>query len=237
MNLLHACCSRKCMWPCILPKGKETITNPEMTSNGDPDRLSNLPDAVLITILSLLKARDGVQTCVLSKRWRNLWAFVPFLDFNCDDFVAGRNVTEFRNLSDILSFSDVERFQNFVSTYLRLRDNSTDVHSFSLRHTKYGCNSEIWGLNRMWAGLDRMWIRYALKHNVKKLALYGHDCIDLPDTLFTSESLEVLSMDLIYANNCELIFSIHFPSTDIFEMCSSFSLGRNTISGFWVPCP
>ncbi|KAF7050123.1 hypothetical protein CFC21_058529 [Triticum aestivum] len=46
------------------------------------DRLSDLTDCLLHAILSRLKARQVVQTCVLSSRWRRLWLAVPCLDID-----------------------------------------------------------------------------------------------------------------------------------------------------------
>ncbi|KAL6652704.1 hypothetical protein ACP70R_011629 [Stipagrostis hirtigluma subsp. patula] len=46
------------------------------------DRLSSLPDALLHTIMSFLKARQAVQTCVLSRRWVDLWCTMPCLDID-----------------------------------------------------------------------------------------------------------------------------------------------------------
>ncbi|CAN1836910.1 Putative F-box/LRR-repeat protein At5g02930 [Linum perenne] len=55
------------------------------------DRLSDLPDSVLHHILSFLDTKSSVQTCILSRRWRSLWKYVPVLTFsksslrsNCD---------------------------------------------------------------------------------------------------------------------------------------------------------
>ncbi|KAK8447978.1 hypothetical protein SEVIR_8G190600v4 [Setaria viridis] len=53
---------------------------------GDQDRLSTLPDCLLHVIMSSLKARQAVQTCVLSTRWRDLWLSVPCLDVDLDEF-------------------------------------------------------------------------------------------------------------------------------------------------------
>nr|XP_009772744.1 PREDICTED: F-box/LRR-repeat protein At3g26922-like [Nicotiana sylvestris] len=54
-------------------------------ARGDRDRLSDLPDAILIHILSMLSESDNkliVRSSVLSKRWRFLWKAVPIsLDF------------------------------------------------------------------------------------------------------------------------------------------------------------
>ncbi|CAD6341488.1 unnamed protein product [Miscanthus lutarioriparius] len=56
------------------------------SSTGGPDRLSSLPDCLLHTIMSFLQARQAVQTCMLSTRWRHLWRSVPCLDIDFDEF-------------------------------------------------------------------------------------------------------------------------------------------------------
>jgi hypothetical protein len=76
------------------------------------DRLSDLPDCVLIYILSFLKTENTVQTCILSTRWKHLWKRIPKLLL--------RSSTLFR-LED-------EKFLTFVSKILTLRDNSAALH-------------------------------------------------------------------------------------------------------------
>ncbi|KFK44981.1 hypothetical protein AALP_AA1G328600 [Arabis alpina] len=46
------------------------------------DNISQLPDALLLRILSLLPAKDVVATLVLSKRWQPLWSLVPKLIYD-----------------------------------------------------------------------------------------------------------------------------------------------------------
>jgi len=76
------------------------------------DRLSDLPDSVLIYILSFLKTENAVQTCILSTRWKHLWKRIPK--------ILLRSSTLFR-------WED-ERFFTFVSKILTLRDNSAALH-------------------------------------------------------------------------------------------------------------
>ncbi|KAL3634826.1 hypothetical protein CASFOL_021880 [Castilleja foliolosa] len=50
------------------------------------DRLSQLPQPILHSILSLLSQRDAIRTCVLSKSWRYLWHGRLNVEFRHDDY-------------------------------------------------------------------------------------------------------------------------------------------------------
>ncbi|PNT69700.1 hypothetical protein BRADI_3g60240v3, partial [Brachypodium distachyon] len=50
------------------------------------DRLSELPDCLLLDILSRVGSRLAVQTSPLSRRWRHLWRDVPCADVDERDF-------------------------------------------------------------------------------------------------------------------------------------------------------
>ncbi|CAN0879292.1 Putative F-box/LRR-repeat protein At3g28410 [Linum grandiflorum] len=79
------------------------------------DRLSNLPQAVLLHILSLMKTKTVVQTSVMSRRWRFVWQNVPVLEFDVSDFD-----------------DSFKRFNVFVDKVLSLRsDIQNDIERIS----------------------------------------------------------------------------------------------------------
>lgn len=104
------------------------------------DLLSDLPDCVLLHILSFLTTKDALQTCILSKRWNHLWKHLPTLTIHSSHFKY------------------VKVFNKFVSRILSLRDNSTALHALDFHH--YGI-VEIRLLKRI--------IKYAVSHNVQRL--------------------------------------------------------------------
>jgi len=71
------------------------------------DRLSSLPDCLIHHIMSFMKARQVVQTCVLSTRWKHLWRSVPCLDIDQDEFKTDEG-----------SDHDWEKFEDFTDHLL-----------------------------------------------------------------------------------------------------------------------
>ncbi|KAK1665713.1 hypothetical protein QYE76_053872 [Lolium multiflorum] len=63
-------------------------------SHAGRDRLSDLPDCLLHSVLSSLGSRQVVQTSLLSRRWRHLWRSVPCLDVDQRDFILEESEPE-----------------------------------------------------------------------------------------------------------------------------------------------
>ncbi|KAG8046918.1 hypothetical protein GUJ93_ZPchr0008g12708 [Zizania palustris] len=78
------------------------------------DRLSGLPDEMLHHIISFLSAQEVARTCLLSKRWKELWTSAPCLDIRIDQFG-----------------NDRVRFSSFVENLLLFRA-PTSLHAFRL---------------------------------------------------------------------------------------------------------
>ncbi|KAI9083139.1 hypothetical protein K1719_034872 [Acacia pycnantha] len=54
----------------------------KMAEFEDLDFISNLPNEILLTILSLLPVDEAVRTSILSKTWLSMWKNTPHLDLN-----------------------------------------------------------------------------------------------------------------------------------------------------------
>ncbi|EOA27246.1 hypothetical protein CARUB_v10023365mg [Capsella rubella] len=59
------------------------------------DRISGLPNELLVKILSSLPTKEVVSTSVLSKRWEFLWMWVPKLKFGMNHYEADLPIRDF----------------------------------------------------------------------------------------------------------------------------------------------
>ncbi|KAK1372663.1 hypothetical protein POM88_028856 [Heracleum sosnowskyi] len=80
------------------------------------DRISKLPDELLCRILSELDSGEAVQTCVLSKRWVNVWTTLPCLNYAPN-----------QRLGDVYYYSE-----NFVTNFLKYRDQQSVITTFKV---------------------------------------------------------------------------------------------------------
>lgn len=121
----------------------------------------------------------AVQTCVLSKRWKNIWMSLPFIKSRCTSFREGRVI----NLSET-----VNRFQNFVDKVFELRDQS-DIQMVRLGFAILN-DTSVETLNR--------WILAAVNHSVQILSMcvnyYFKSGYEIPHQLLNSKSLKSLGL-------------------------------------------
>jgi hypothetical protein len=110
------------------------------TDDGKQDRLSDLPDSVVLHILSFINTKEAVQTCILSKRWKNLWKFLTTLTFSTRHFQT------------------VRPFTKFVSHVLSHRDDSTALQALNFHRAG---NVEPYLLKKI--------VKYAVSHSVQWL--------------------------------------------------------------------
>ncbi|KAL3620463.1 hypothetical protein CASFOL_035375 [Castilleja foliolosa] len=152
-------------------KDGETISNKRMKGMSI-DRLSALPDGLLLHILSFLNidVKKTAVTSVLSKRWQFLWNELPELTFSDYSW-------------------DVGKARDLVSWVNR---------TIILRSGSYLKKFEVSFLYDECYALDvNVWVRFAVKNNVKELTLRLHSgryFYTLPQVLYSNSSLTCLCL-------------------------------------------
>ncbi|KAL3620477.1 hypothetical protein CASFOL_035389 [Castilleja foliolosa] len=152
-------------------KDGETMSN-KRTKEMSIDRLSALPDGILLHILSFLSfdLKETAVTSVLSKRWQFLWSELPKLNFRDHSW-------------------DVGKTRDFVSWVNR---------TIILRSGSYLKKFEVYFLYDECYALDvNVWVRFAVKNNVKELSLKLHSgryFYTLPQVLYSNSSLTWLCL-------------------------------------------
>ncbi|XP_074270424.1 F-box/FBD/LRR-repeat protein At5g56420-like [Silene latifolia] len=153
--------------------------------NVDRDRLGEMPDDVLVRILSCLPIIDAVRT-VLLRRFGNLWTLIHTLEFDMSGYLDNFCRWECNN-------KHIEWFCRFVRNVLILHQNLC-IDKFHVCIDFDSC------YERQMAGPDiSMWSRFALCRQAKEIKIsdecnndFGTSSI-LPK--FTSQSLVTLELD------------------------------------------
>ncbi|XP_074272694.1 F-box/FBD/LRR-repeat protein At5g56420-like isoform X3 [Silene latifolia] len=152
------------------------------SNDGIEDRLSGLPDELIVHILSFMPTLDAVRTMLL-RRFQNLWTFVPALRFDFHEMIC----IDDKPPSTHVAFSS---FTCFVRNALLLNRRST-IDTFRLCIGELGEKSKDTKI----IGDVRMLLRYAVEREVKDLYFhYNAPFFDPPGCVFTSQYLVTLTL-------------------------------------------
>ncbi|KAJ1686903.1 hypothetical protein LUZ63_018293 [Rhynchospora breviuscula] len=205
------------------PPNKHSRSNDEPTMSQSLPDLSTLPESVLVHILSFMDPKEAIQTCVLSKQWRNLWTCIPSLNFDKRVF-KGTGAA----------------FVHFVTNMLYFRG-ASKLHTFRLywqasQQKVSTCSEEICQIH---VSAARAWIFSALscKPVVISLNLQGFTNLKLPHALFTCASLEQLKL-YVFKNNEEDVLPkyVNLPNLKKLRL-RSFTLNNPVMQGILSGCP
>ncbi|XP_074270825.1 putative F-box/LRR-repeat protein At5g41630 [Silene latifolia] len=153
--------------------------------NVDRDRLSELPDDVILHILSRMPIIDAVRT-VLLRRFGNLWTFIHTLDFDLGEYLKKFSPWKSRG-------KHIQWFYHFVRNVLILHQNL----SIDRFHLSIDIDFKSYKEER--ADLDILiWSRFALCRQAKEISIsmkYKYDfCCSSVFPKFTSQFLVTLEL-------------------------------------------
>ncbi|CAL4980472.1 unnamed protein product [Urochloa decumbens] len=200
-----------------MSEGSEAAGSKRHAAAYGVDRLGGLPDDLLLDILSFLPSPDAVRTCVLARRWRNLWKGVPALRISPDTAEG---------------FHSPSALNGFVNHMLLLRDRvplrTAELNSF------HG--------NDFDASVQylELWVRYSLSCRVAELCVANDDDVErwlLPKGLIISRHLRSLELARIMTehdldfSSCRSLVDLKIEFSGIYcERITSPSLKHLSIS-------
>lgn len=157
-------------------------------TTGD-DRISHLPDVLLLQILSLLPTKQAVVTGILSKRWRPLWPAVSVLDL--DD----------ESSPESSSHRGTAGFAEFVYSVLLSHD-APAIHLFRLRCADPKCSPRD----------VATWLCHVARRGVQRveLSLSLSRYVALPRRLFNCDTVSVMKLNGVFLNALAS-FSVSLP--------------------------
>ncbi|OMO90797.1 hypothetical protein COLO4_18880 [Corchorus olitorius] len=190
---------------------------------GEDRSISELPDKILIHILSFLTAKDIVATSALSKRWKSFSKLFPIRNFELLIW-AGKPPAVQRNIH---SFDSFQR-------EVQLLPDKARIGTFNLIYRLPICSNEA--ENESNSKLTSLLNDVLKKHKVEKFEfLYNRidseliKPVPLPDSLFTSDSLTSLKLT---ASQICFPTSISFPRLKTLHLrCADIENAKQLFSG------
>ncbi|CAN0890221.1 F-box/FBD/LRR-repeat protein At1g13570 [Linum grandiflorum] len=204
------------------------------------DWISNLPDEILVKILSLLSFSETLETSVLSSRWIHLWkSAVTVLDFDAPQLLDSEEpvllpVEPSPDLDDFIILDDdddeaaispprerpvVERRRVYMNWVTRVLSHLNNVSKVNKLRLCFSLNAE----SNSQGEIDR-WIEFAISKGVEHLDLSFGKTIDgvsahRPDYCIKSPT---------GLSNIKYLRSLRLSRVDVKE---------NTVEDFIINCP
>ncbi|PQQ14451.1 putative FBD-associated F-box protein [Prunus yedoensis var. nudiflora] len=128
------------------------------------DRISEMTDEILVSILSLLSLKEAAATSILSRRWQYVWMSTMVLNFNAN-FDIHRNPCHFKALKRKLRSLESGRYVNWVNRVVE-QHRGPNIEEFRA----------CFQLNDQFASSIDKWIQFAMEKGVKTLVLNLRPC-------------------------------------------------------------
>ncbi|XP_059657289.1 F-box/LRR-repeat protein At2g42730-like [Cornus florida] len=139
----------------------------KLKSNNKKDWISGLPDEIIVSIVSLLGIREAARTCVLSKRWENVWLFSYNMVLNFDALETIFDLESRRKVMEV----ERCRYISWVNKVLDLHRGST-MDEFRVSFCLNVSSSCV---------IDR-WIEFAIAKRFQRLEVDLEPCYYMEKT-------------------------------------------------------
>ncbi|KAL6640771.1 hypothetical protein ACP70R_021894 [Stipagrostis hirtigluma subsp. patula] len=188
-----------------MPPRRKNKKLKQKTAESNEDRISALNIELLHCVLSFLPAHEAVRTCVLSRRWREVWKSMRVL--RCTDATNWGSAANFNKfVNHLLFFRDLAPLDEFeLSTYpchLSIVPNPFNDREEPLRYVG-------------------TWIRYALMRDARVLRVLFTVPVAQPlrlvDAPLISHHLTTLELEGAVLDDCSMDFS-SCPALEYLEM-------------------
>lgn len=174
----------------------------------EEDRISNLSDDILCTILSLLPdTKSAVRTSVLSRRFINLWTRLPVLQFDCD-------------LYDLKEKNNVKPFVRFVDNVIS-RNTSPNIQKFRLHYHK---PKRFTVFKKQVLLRNNDWVQTALSRNVVELDLQIYNECQVNKCNYKKASISLLNYFLPQVLKIKMDVPLRMPSFSYFGNLKTFHI-------------
>ncbi|CAA0806796.1 F-box/FBD/LRR-repeat protein [Striga hermonthica] len=197
----------------------------------DDDFISLLPDDILLDILSSLPLKEAGRTSVLSSRWRYLWSYTSYLNFD-----------DYSTMEKIIQDPDLCLVEREREKYVRWVDSVLQSHrGFSLKEFRI-CFTLIHSPS------ITKWLEFAFERHIEKLELNLRDgeYIHGPDEtyvfpqellrdnsrIFNYKTIKVLCLDCVNVSGEAIEFLLRYcPLLEQLVVCFSELLSSLEVCG------
>ncbi|CAL8177071.1 unnamed protein product [Prunus armeniaca] len=183
---LHRCCEGKNSGKrrrCCEGKNEGKNEGEKGVYNFLVDKISEMPDEILVSILSLLSLKEATATSILSRRWQFVWMSTTFLNFLANNYDTGKNIYRFILLKKEKRYLESGMYVNWVNRVVE-QHKGPKIEEFRVcfqLNSRFRSSIDKWIQIAMEKGVETLVLKFSLQNSVgsKKMYAFPHKLLGL----------------------------------------------------------